>query len=108
MVSGHVPRDTANHTRYGVADLSDPVTKRHSLSPWAALFHTFTTALGTTDHPLSSATCGPDVSAAFPVGWYAGDFDYLGDRFKPGTTSKFQQGTDYDLDKPNGRFCVTP
>jgi hypothetical protein len=95
MVSGHVPRDGS----FGTTNLA--VTGRHSLAPWAALFHTFTTTLGSTDYALLAATHGPDVSASFPIGWYAEDFDYLGDR-------GFTQGIHFDLDKPNGRLCVTP
>lgn len=95
MVSGHVPRDGS----FGTANLA--VTGRRSLAPWAALFHTFTTTIGSTDYTLSAGSYGPDVSASFPIGWYAEDFDYLGDR-------GYTQGVHFDLDKPNGRFCVTP
>ena len=95
MVSGHVPRDGS----FGTTDLA--VTGRHSLAPWAALFHTFTTTLGSTDYTLQAANYGPDISASFPIGWYAEDFDYLGDR-------GYTQGIHFDLDKPNGRLCVTP
>lgn len=106
MVSGHVPRDAANQALYGVTNLS--ATNRHSLPPWAALFHTFTASVGTNDYALAAGNYGPDVSASFPIGWYAEDFDYLGDRIKPSSGQLFQQGVDFDLDKPNGRTCVTP
>lgn len=106
MISGHVPRDGS----FGTCNLA--TTGRHSLAPWAALFHTFTTALGSGDYPLTAGTSGnygPDVSTAFPIGWYAEDFDFLGDLVKTvATGAHYQQGADYDLDKPNGRFCVTP
>ncbi len=95
MVSGHGPRDGS----FGTTNLA--VTGRHSLAAWAALFHTFTATLGSGDYTLLAANYGPDVSASFPIGWYAEDFDYLGDR-------GYSQGTHFDLDKPNGRLCVTP
>ncbi len=103
MVSGHVPRDgtkgTTNLTTAG----------RRSLAPWAALFHTFTTTLGSADYALPSTRWGPNVSTSFPIGWYAEDFDYLGDIVKtPATGARYVQGVDFDLDKPNGRQCVTP
>lgn len=44
---------------------------------------------------------GPAVSTAFPIGWYLKDFDCLGDR-------GYTQGTHFDLDDSNGRWCVTP
>lgn len=95
MVSGHVPRDGS----FGTTNLS--LTGRHSLAPWAALFHTFAATLGSSDYQLAPGSYGPDVSASFPIGWYAEDFDYLGDR-------GYTQGIHFDLDKPNGRICVTP
>ncbi len=95
MVSGHVPRDGS----FGTANLA--TAGRHSLAPWAALFHTFTATLGSSDYPLAAGSYGPDVSASFPIGWYAEDFDYLGDR-------GYTQGIHFDLDKPNGRICMTP
>ena len=103
MVSGHVPRDG----QYGTSNLN--TAGRKSLAPWAAFFHTFTTPLASVDYSLASTSWGPDVSASFPLGWYAEDFDYLGDRVKtPATGAKYFQGVDFDLDKPNGRQCVTP
>ena len=72
-------------------------------------FHTFTGAVVPGDYPLAAASYGPNVSASFPIGWYAEDFDFLGDVVKPGTGgAHYQQGVDDDLDKPNGRQCVTP
>jgi len=102
MVSGHVARDGS----YGTANVN--TAGRHSLAPWAALFHTFTTTIGTNDYQLTSSSYGPAVTTGFPMGWYAEDFDFLGDRINPATGTNYQQGVDYDLDKPNGRWCVTP
>jgi len=67
---------------------------RHSLGAWAAALHGVTTTLG-------AAQYGPNVTVGRPIGWYAEDHDYLGDL-------GFTQGTDFDLDKYNGRFCHTP
>jgi len=103
MVSGHVPRNGS----YGTTNLA--TAGRHSLPPWAAIFHTFTTALGAGDYTLANTSYGPNVSTSFPIGWYAEDFDFLGDIIKTvGNGAHYQQGVDYDLDKPNGRLCVTP
>ena len=44
---------------------------------------------------------GPAVSTTYPLGRYMEDNAYLGDL-------GFSQGTDFDLDESNGRFCVTP
>ena len=102
LVSGYVARDGS----YGTANLN--VTGRHSIAAWAALFHTFTATLGTNDYQLSATNYGPDISTNFPMGWYAEDFDFLGDRIKSGSGTNYQQGVDFDLGKPNGRICVTP
>ncbi len=72
------------------------------------MFHTFTATLGTNDYQLASTSYGPDVSTNFPIGWYAEDFDFLGDRLNAITGTNYQQGVDSDLDQPNGRLCVTP
>jgi hypothetical protein len=44
---------------------------------------------------------GPAVSTSYPLGRYMEDNAYLGDL-------GYRQGTDFDLDEYNGRFCVTP
>ena len=53
-----------------------------------------------------SAT-GPTVSTTYPLGRYIEDNAYLGDLIKTGTT-KYAQGTDFDLNEYNVRYCVTP
>ncbi|MFM7182147.1 MAG: sulfatase-like hydrolase/transferase [Verrucomicrobiales bacterium] len=88
MVSGFVPRDG----NFGTTNLN--TAGRSSLPAWAVRARH-----GTSTTP-SSAT-GPNVSTAFPIGWYLQDFDYLGDR-------GYTQGTHFDLDDSNGRWCVTP
>jgi hypothetical protein len=50
---------------------------------------------------LRKSEYGPNVSAWFPLGRYIEDHDYLGDLGK-------KQGTDFDLNELNARFCVTP
>ncbi len=103
IVSGFVPRDGA----FGTTNLA--VSGRHSIAPWAALLHTFSTTLGAGDFALSSAAYGPNVSADFPIGWYAEDNDFLGDSVKAAANgARYQLGVDFDLDKSNGRQCVTP
>ncbi len=46
----------------------------------------------------SSVTAGPDVSAAYPLGYFREDYEYI-----PTSAAT----PDY-LDEHNGRFCVTP
>jgi len=88
MVSGYVPRDG----NFGTTDLN--TAGRTSLPAWAI-------RAGHGISPVNDAATGPAVSAAFPIGWYLQDFDYLGDH-------GYTQGTHFDLDECNGRWCVTP
>ena len=88
MVSGFVPRDGS----LGTTNLN--TAGRATLPQWAIRSgHGISTA--------GDAATGPPVSTAFPIGWYLQDFDYLGDR-------GYTQGTTFDLDECNGRWCVTP
>ncbi len=92
MISGFQKRDGSN----GSANLAD--TSRTSLPQWAAEVQ----GIG----PVLAATqFGPDVTAGagsqFELGHYLEDYAYKEDL---GMT----QGTDFDLDRHNGRFCVTP
>src|SRR5439155_18413326 len=50
---------------------------------------------------LATTDYGPNVNTTFPLGTFAEDYDYLGDLGKT-------QGTDFDLNRQNVRFCVTP
>ncbi len=88
MISGFVERDGS----YGTDDLRQ--TGRASLPQWAI-------RNGHGDSPVNDAAEGPAISADFPMGWYMQDYDYLGDH-------GYSQGTDFDLDECNGRWCVTP
>ncbi len=84
MVSGY-------HLRNGTMNTDDlSVMGRKSLPAWATRLY----ASGGT-------TTGPDVSQTYPLGRYMEDNAYLGDL-------GYTQGTDFDLDESNGRFCVTP
>ncbi|MEZ5414672.1 MAG: YHYH protein [Opitutaceae bacterium] len=98
MISGYVKRDGAN----GTTNLA--VTGRTTLPTWAV------TAQNRTSSTLPATSYGPDVNApftlnttieAYVLGHYLEDHDYLGNLGKT-------QGTDFDLDLYNGRYCVTP
>lgn len=84
MISGFVPRDVS------VASVSN----RTTLPAWAGRAQNRSTT-------LAAAQYGPPVSTTRPFGRYLEDNDYLGD-------FGFAQGTHFDLDEFNGRFCVTP
>ncbi len=88
MISGYVKRDGTN----GTTDLAS--TGRTTIPAWAARAQNRSAALTTTVY-------GPSVNTTYSLGHYIEDFDYLGDLGKT-------QGTDFDLDQYNGRFCVTP
>ncbi|QTN32635.1 sulfatase-like hydrolase/transferase [Akkermansiaceae bacterium] len=88
IVSGYVPRDG----NFGTTNLN--TAGRTTLPAWAI-------RSGHGISPVADAATGPAVSAAFPIGWYLQDYDYLGDR-------GYTQGTDFDLDECNGRWCITP
>ena len=88
IVSGYVPRDGS----FGTTNLN--TAGRTSLPQWAI-------RAGHGVSPVNDAATGPAVSTDFPIGWYLQDFDYLGDL-------GYTQGTHFDLDDSNGRWCVTP
>jgi hypothetical protein len=87
MVSGYILRDGTR----GSANLNS--TGRKSLPLWAQQAQNKTT--------LSSSQWGPNVSTSYELGHYAEDYDYLGDL-------GYSQGLDFDLNKYNARYCVTP
>lgn len=87
IVSGYVLRNGSNST----TNLAS--TGRTTLPAWAAAAHTpFTTALAANQY-------GPAVSPSRALGRYAEDYDHLADH---------SITTGYDLDRYNGRTCVTP
>lgn len=88
MTPGYVVRDGTN----GTTDLA--ATGRTSLPAWAARAQGRSATLAT-------AVQGPAVGAAYALGHFIEDYDYLGDL---GRT----QGVDFDLNECNVRFCVTP
>ena len=88
MISGYTTRDGSN----GTTNLND--TGRSSLPNWAAVVQGINATLTTNQY-------GPAVGAAYPLGHYIEDYDYLGHH---GLTLSF----DFDLDEHNGRFCKTP
>ena len=88
MISGFVLRNGSN----GTTNLTS--TGRTTLPAWAARVQNRSAMLATNQY-------GPAVSATFALGHYIEDFDYLGDL-------GFTQGTHFDLNEQNVRFCVTP
>lgn len=88
MVSGYVKRDGNN----GTTNLA--ATGRTTLPAWAARAQNRSAT-------LPAAVYGPAVSAAYALGHFIEDYDYLGDLGKT-------LGTDFDLNEYNVRFCVTP
>ena len=86
MISGYVLRNGNN----GTTDLNNTNTGRKSLPLWAQAAQT--------NKPFKN---GPDVSTTYELGHYAEDYDYLGDH-------GYTQGVDFDLNKYNARYCVTP
>ncbi len=93
MISGYVPRNG----EYGTDNLSTTGAARTTIPAWAQRFYS-----------LSAAQSGPTVSTSYPFGRYMEDNDYLGDLTNSATHAVYQQGTDFDLDEYNGRYCVTP
>lgn len=88
MRSGYTLRNGAN----GTVNLSS--TGRHTLPVWAATMRGVSAT-------LVSGQYGPNVTGSFPLGWYAEDYEYMGD--VGGVL-----GTNFDLDVYNGRTCKTP
>jgi hypothetical protein len=88
MISGYQARDGSMETD------NLATTGRNLLPAWAARTQGRTTA-------VASNFVGPTVSTAYPIGHYMEDYEYLGDL-------GFIQGTDFDLNEQNVRFCVTP
>jgi hypothetical protein len=97
MISGYVPRNGLN----GTDNLSTNNAPRTYLPAWALREYTAAGA-------QNGTTNGPAVSSSYPFGRYLEDNAYLGDLTNSHTGQPYQQGTDFDLDEYNGRFCVTP
>lgn len=88
MTNGYAKRDGTN----GTTNLSS--TGRTSLPKWAA-------DVQSRSQILTATQSGPAVSGSFVLGYYQEDYEYLGDLGKTA-------GVDFDLDRYNGRTCVTP
>ena len=88
MIPGYVRRDGSN----GTTNLS--ATGRATLPAWAARAQNRSAT-------LASTVYGPAVNTAYALGHFLEDYDYQGDLGKT-------QGTDFDLNECNVRFCVTP
>jgi hypothetical protein len=88
MTSGFVLRDGLS------GNGSVAVTGRTTLPAWAGRVQGRATT-------LTAAQQGPAVNATYALGHYLEDYDYLGDLGKT-------QGTDFDLNEQNARWCVTP
>ena len=87
MVSGYIFRDGTR----GTTNLNS--AGRKSLPLWAQQAQNKAT--------LTSTQWGPNVSTAYELGHFSEDYDYLGDL-------GYSQGADFDLNKYNARYCVTP
>lgn len=95
MVSGYVKR---NGSTTGV----DSVTANTTTMPaWYTRYRT--------NHNLANSTppARSTDTGTYPIGTFAQDWSYLGDLIKTGSTS-YAQGTDFDLNEYNVRYCVTP
>lgn len=84
MISGYVIRNG----QYGTSNLT--ANGRTTIPQWAVRIF-----------GVSSNQSGPTVGTTYPLGRYMEDNDFLGDH-------GYVQGTDFDLDEYNGRWCVTP
>ncbi len=94
IVSGFVLRDGSN----GTTNLN--TAKRRTLAAWSAAWQGRSATLATTAY-------GPDVSATYALGHYLEDYDFLGDLgFTQGVVNA--GGVYFNLDRYNGRTCVTP
>lgn len=92
--SGFVPRDG----NFGTDNIA--IDGRVALAKWSAVMRGLTTT-GTT-YPITDTTKrGPAVTSTYVIGYWVEDFAFLGDL-------AYTQGTDFDLDIYNGRFCRTP
>jgi hypothetical protein len=95
MVSGYVLRNG----QYGTTNLN--TANRQTLPTWAAVAQNRSTT-------LSSNQYGPTISTTYPLNHYLEDWDYLGDLGYVQGSNNNPGGVFFDLDRYNGRFCVTP
>jgi hypothetical protein len=95
MISGYIKRDGS----YGTSNLN--VTGRTTLPYWAQLAQNRTSLTSSQYGPSTTKTA--DMTGSFALGRYAEDNDHLGD-----LPTNLTAGVQWDLDRYNGRFCVTP
>ncbi len=95
MISGYVRRNG----QYGTANLDS--TGRITLPLWAQAAQNRTTLSSSQYCPSTSKAA--DSAGSFAIGRYAEDNDFLGDLPTNSTA-----GAQWDLDRYNGRYCVTP
>ncbi len=95
MISGYIKRDGS----YGTSNLN--VTGRTTLPLWAQAAQGRTNLTSSQYGPSTTKTA--DMTGSFALGRYAEDNDYLGD-----LPTNLTAGVQWDLDRYNGRFCVTP
>jgi hypothetical protein len=84
MISGYMLRNGQNRTDNLAA------TGRNGIPAWAGRLYN-----------VATNQAGPPVSSTYPLGRYMEDNAYMGDL-------GYVQGTDFDLDEFNCRYCVTP
>ena len=95
LVSGFIKRDGS----YGTSNLN--VTGRTTLPYWAQLAQNRANLTAAQYGPSTTKTA--DMTGSFALGRYAEDYDHLGD-----LPTNVTAGAQWDLDRYNGRFCVTP
>jgi hypothetical protein len=95
MVSGFIKRDGS----YGTSNLN--VTGRTTLPYWAQLSQSRSSLTAAQYGPSTTKTA--DMTGSFALGRYAEDYDHLGD-----LPTNLTAGVQWDLDRYNCRFCVTP
>jgi hypothetical protein len=98
MTTGFQKRDGTN----GTVNLA--VTGRTTLPVWAASVQGRNQTLSSSQYgPAVGATytVGGGVTSTYSLGIFAEDYEYLGDLGKT-------QGVDFDLNRQNVRYCVTP
>ena len=103
MISGYVLRNG----NCGTSNLN--VSGRTTLPAWAALAQNRSATLTSGQYgPATTYTTGTGPgTTTYTLGHYAEDYDYLGDHgYMQGMTNS--DGTFYDLNQYNVRWCVTP
>lgn len=98
MTSGFQKRDGTNGT------INLAVTGRTTLPVWAASVQGKSQTLSSSEYGPSTTTTysvGGGVTGTYSIGLFAEDYEYLGDLGKT-------QGVDFDLNRQNVRYCVTP